>query len=87
MEWYRGLKRWSWAQTLRRPRLLFPFSLSLTAVCCGLALNGFLAHQQAPWWEIIAWSLLSLLFLLQTLVYGMAGYKYGWDSSTEGARQ
>ena len=49
----------------------------------GLAINGISAIQPAPWWETIAWSILALLFAVQTVIYGIAGLRYGWDTPLE----
>lgn len=82
--WYRVSRRWRWGYALGLPRILVPLCVSLELFCIGLALNGLLAFQQAPWWEIAAWSALAILFAVQTVVYGLAGIRYGWDTPVEG---
>ena len=66
------------------PSLLFSLSLSLTVFCIGMTLNGVVSIPRSPMWEILAWGLLSLLLLVQTVIYGVAGDNYGWDTSMEG---
>ncbi|NJN83492.1 MAG: hypothetical protein HC802_15225 [Caldilineaceae bacterium] len=83
MSWYRGLQGWSWGYALSVPRMLFPLCLSLTIFCVGLALNGVTSFQPAPWWETTAWSILALLFAVQTVIYGVAGLRHGWDTPLE----
>jgi hypothetical protein len=84
MEWYRSLKRWSWSVALGVPRLLFPFCLSMAVLCLGFSLKGLVAYQQASWWEIAIWTLLLIFFLIQSVIYGMAGQTRGWDKAREG---
>jgi hypothetical protein len=63
--------------------MLIPLSVSLELFAIGLAINGATALQPAPWWETIAWSLLALLFAFQTVMYGLAGMRHGWDTPLE----
>jgi hypothetical protein len=42
-----------------------------------------LATLQAPWWETVAWSALAVLFTVQTVAYGIAGARNGWDTPLE----
>jgi hypothetical protein len=83
MSWVRSRHAWAWRDLFSLPRLLIPFCLSLELFCIGLAVNGALAYQPAPWWEIVAWSLLALVFAVQTLIYGWAGVQRGWDTPIE----
>ena len=83
-DWYRRVREWTWGYTLRTWRFLFSLSLSLTVFCIGMTLNGVVSMQRAPMWETLAWSLLSLLLLVQSVIYGVAGDNYGWDTSMEG---
>jgi hypothetical protein len=84
MDWYRGIRGWKWGDMLRIPRTLFPFYLSLTILGIGLALNGLTASQLAPWWETVAWVLLSLFCFMHAIIYSVAGRQRGWDTPTEG---
>ena len=76
-DWYRRVKGWTWGCTLRTRRFLFSLSLSLTVFCIGMTLNGVVSIQRSPMWEILAWGILSLLLLVQTVVYGVAGDNHG----------
>jgi hypothetical protein len=51
--------------------------------CIGIAANGVLSTQTAPWWETTAWSVLAILFAVQTIAYGIAGTRNGWDTPLE----
>ena len=83
MSWYRSRHPGSWRLLFRLPRMLIPFCLSLEIFCIGLATNGALAYQPAPWWETAAWSVLALIFALQTGLYGWVGVQRGWDMPIE----
>src|SRR4051812_4330524 len=83
MSWVRSRRLWGWRYVFSLPRMLIPFCLSLEVFCMGLAINGALAYQPAPWWEIAAWSGLALVFALQTVIYGWAGVRRGWDTPIE----
>ncbi len=87
LSWYRGLHRWPWRFVLGLPRLLAPLCLSLTFFCLGMALSGFFAFQPAPWWQLVAWGLLTILFLVQAVVYFMGGCRQGWDKPMEEGKQ
>jgi len=86
VSWYRDSKRWNWRYTFSIPRTLIPLCLSLEIFCIGMALNGLLPKPSVPLWESIAWSLLALLFVIQIIIYGLAGRRNGWDTSMEGKR-
>ncbi len=81
--WYRREQGWRWGHVLNLPRILFSLCLSLAAFCVGLALNGATGYAPAPWWETATWSLLTLLFVIQTGLYGLAGIRRGWDTPME----
>ncbi|MCB9161732.1 MAG: hypothetical protein R2851_10945 [Caldilineaceae bacterium] len=49
-----------------------------------MAVQGLTAYQRAPWWETLAWTALAVLFAVQTVVYGVAGMRFGWDTPVEG---
>jgi hypothetical protein len=83
MGWYRSAHGWRWNRVFSLPRILIPLSVSLELFSIGLAINGIIAPQPAPWWEIAAWSALALLFAIQTVIYGVAGFRYGWDTPME----
>lgn len=83
MSWYRSLRRWSWRYTLALPRLLSPLSLSLALFCGGLALNGA-TNQSSSWWQTAAWSILTILFLVQWGSATQAGRQKGWDTPIGG---
>ncbi len=87
LSWYKGLRRWSWRFVLGVPRLLAPLCLSLTLFCMGMAFSGLFSFQPAPWWQSLAWGLLTILFLVQTIVYFMGGYRQGWDKPMEEAKE
>ncbi|MFN8487286.1 MAG: hypothetical protein U0350_06810 [Caldilineaceae bacterium] len=80
MSWYRSRQGWSWRYLFSLPRLLVPFCVSLELFCIGLAVNGAVAYQPAPWWETAAWSILAVIFALQTVIYGWVGIRRGWDT-------
>ena len=84
MSWYRNVRGWKWTYAFSLPRVLVPICLSLELFCIGLAINGLTSYWPAPWWESLAWTLLALLFAIQTVVYGVAGIRYGWDTPVEG---
>lgn len=83
MAWYRSARGWRWKRVFSLPRMLIPLSVSLELFSIGLAINGITAVQPAPWWETTAWSILALLFAMQTVIYGVAGFRYGWDTPLE----
>jgi hypothetical protein len=83
MSWYRSAHGWRWRRVFSLPRMLIPLSVSLELFAIGLAINGVTALQPAPWWETIAWSILALLFAFQTVMYGLAGIRHGWDTPLE----
>jgi hypothetical protein len=83
MSWYRSARGWRWRRVFSLPRMLIPLSVSLELFSIGLAINGLTAFQQAPWWETTAWSILALLFAVQTVIYGLAGLRHGWDTPLE----
>jgi hypothetical protein len=83
MSWYRSARSWRWQRVFSLPRMLIPLSVSLELFSIGLAINGLTAFQPAPWWETTAWSILALLFAVQTVIYGLAGLRHGWDTPLE----
>lgn len=83
MAWYRSALGWRWRRVFSLPRMLIPLSVSLELFSIGLAINGITAVQPAPWWETTLWSILALLFAAQTVIYGAAGLRYGWDTPLE----
>ncbi len=87
MAWYRGLHSWSWRFTFSVPRFLVPLSFSLALFCTGMALNGVIAYQPAPWWQTAAWSVLAILFVFQLVLYGRVGRQKGWDAPIEGNKK
>ena len=86
MVWYSRVRGWHIGSTLRLPRTLVPMCVSLEFFCIGMAMKGVVAFKPAPWWEIVAWSILAVLFAVQTVVYGIAGMRYGWDTPIEGRK-
>lgn len=84
VSWYRSVQSWSWGYALNLPRVLVPLCVSLELLCIGLAVQGLTAYQRAPWWETLAWTALAVLFAVQTVVYGVAGMRFGWDTPVEG---
>ncbi len=83
MSWYRSVQSLSWRHVFSLPRALIPLCVSMEIFCIGIAVNGVLAVQPAPWWETAAWSILALLFAVQTIAYGVAGTRNGWDTPLE----
>lgn len=83
MAWYRTRHGWSWRYLFSLPRLLVPVSVSLEFFCIGMGVSGLLAFESPPWWETAAWTLLAILFAIQTVVYGLAGRRRGWDTPVE----
>ncbi len=83
MNWYRSANNWTWRQLFNLPRMLIPLCVSMEFFCIGVAVKGVLAVQPAPWWETVAWSALAVLFAIQTVAYGIAGVRYGWDTPLE----
>lgn len=83
MSWYRSARGWRWGRIFSLPRMLIPLSVSLEFFSIGLAINGVMAPQPAPWWETTAWSILAFLFAVQTVIYGLAGLRHGWDTPLE----
>ncbi len=82
--WVRGVQQWTWAHTLKTPLLLAPLSFSLFLFSGGMALAGLFSDWPAPWWQIIAWSVLSVLFGVQGGLYTRTGLRTGWDAPIEG---
>lgn len=83
MNWYRSANKWTWRRLFSLPRMLIPLCVSMEIFCIGIAVNGVLAMPPAPWWETIAWSALAVLFAVQTVAYGIAGARNGWDTPLE----
>lgn len=83
MSWYRGVRGWRWKTVFSLPRMLIPLSVSLELFSIGLAVGGVISPVPAPWWETAAWSILALLFAIQTVGYGLAGLRHGWDTPLE----
>lgn len=83
MNWFRGTQRLSWRRVLSLPRALIPLCVSMEIFCIGIAVNGLLSEPPAPWWETVAWSVLAILFAVQTFAYGIAGVRNGWDTPLE----
>lgn len=84
MNWLRSVRQWSWRQTLKMPIFLTPFTLSLFLFSGGIALTGLFSGVPTPWWQTIAWSVLTLLFGIQAVIYTRAGRRDGWDIPIEG---
>ncbi len=82
--WYRSASGTRMSQLIRTPRFLVPLCLSLEFFSIGMAAAGLVAFRPAPWWETIAWSIFVLLFGIQTILYGVAGNRYGWGTPVEG---
>ena len=84
--WYSRARELGLRQSFKVPRILVPFCLSLELFSIGLAMNGRTGFHPAPWWESMVWSVLALMFAIQTVVYGLAGKRFGWDSPVEGEK-
>lgn len=83
MGWYRSANGLTWRRLFSLPRILIPLCVSMEIFCIGIAVNGVLAQPPAPWWETVAWSALVVLFAVQTVAYGIAGARNGWDTPLE----
>jgi hypothetical protein len=83
MNWFRSAHGLTWRRLLSLPRALIPLCVSMEIFCIGIAVNGLLSTQPAPWWETAAWSVLALMFAVQTIAYGIAGTRNGWDTPLE----
>lgn len=82
--WVRSGRQWTWARTLQTPLLLAPLAISLFFFSGGMALSMFFAAVPAPWWQMIAWSILAGLFGVQAVMYTRAGNRHGWETPIEG---
>lgn len=87
MNWLRGAQQWSWTYTFSTPLFLTPLSLSLFVFSGGMASAGWFSLSTAPWWQLIAWSVLAVLFGVQAAIYMRAGLKSGWDAPIEEKKQ
>lgn len=83
---YGNAQRQRLGQVFSQPAVLLPLCFSLTVFCSSLAFRGYRADQPAPLWETVAWGLLSLLFLSQSVFYGLSGRKRGWTTPVEGEK-
>jgi hypothetical protein len=83
MNWLRGVRRWSWSYTFKTPLFLTPLSLSLFLFSGGMASAGWFSPLPTPWWQLIAWSVLTLLFGIQAAIYMRAGNQAGWGAPIE----
>ncbi len=83
MNWYRSYSKLTWRRLFSLPRMLIPLCVSMEFFCIGVAVKGVLATPSAPWWETVAWSALAILFAVQTVAYGIAGVRNGWDTPLE----
>ena len=86
VDWRRSLQRWRWGYVLTLPRLLSPFCLSVTLFCTGMALSA-ITQSSAVWWQIAAWSVLTVVFAFYAIQFTLAGRRNGWDTPIEGTRQ
>jgi hypothetical protein len=73
VEWWQTRHGRRLRHALSTPRFLTPFSLGMALFSAGLALSS------RRWWEIGAWAVLAVLFLLQAWAYWRAGAREGWD--------
>jgi hypothetical protein len=48
-----------------------------------MASAGWFSLSPAPWWQLIAWSVLALLFGVQAAIYARAGLQSGWSAPIE----
>jgi len=83
MSWYRNEHGWKWARTLSVARTLAPLCISFVLFCGGMALSGATSAWPAPWWQTVAWSLLTLLFAIQAIQYVLLGQRTSWDTPIE----
>lgn len=64
VDWWRTrqLPRLGFRQALGTPGFLLAFNIGAVLFCSGLALGSH------AWWQIVAWSILALMFAWQALV-------------------
>jgi hypothetical protein len=84
--WYRSLLGWRWRATVVLPRFLSPFCISLTLFCTGMAL-GAVTNPTPSWWQLAAWSILAVVFVVFAARTTLAGKRNGWDTPIEEIRQ
>lgn len=83
MDARRCARGWSWAVTLRLPRMLVPLCFSLALVCARMALRHAVdALPKAPW-LLAAWGLLLVIFLGAAVVVATLGRRHGWDTPVQ----
>jgi hypothetical protein len=84
--WYRDLSGRRWGAMVTLPRFLSPFCISLAAFCAGMAL-GASAAATPSWWQLAAWSILAVVFVVFAARTTLAGKRNGWDTPIEEIRQ
>ncbi len=73
-DWWAATHQERLRSALGAPRFQTPFNLGLTIFAAGLA------STSSAWWEIGAWSVLSVLFAWQTFVAWRAGRRPAAES-------
>lgn len=86
MSWLAGVRRWSWRHVFNTPMFLTPLSVSLLVFCSGMLASGLVSLSPAPWWQSVAWGVLTLLFGVQSVLYTNTGRSRGWDAPIEEQR-
>ena len=84
--WYRSLRGWRWNLVVTLPRFLSPFCISLTLFCTGMAL-GAVTNVTPSWWQLAAWSILAVVFVVFAARITLAGRRNGWDTPIEEIKQ
>jgi hypothetical protein len=90
--WYRGIQAWGWKRVFDTPGFLTALCGSVCLFAGGMALGlaaGWptSASAAAPWWPIVqigAWAVLTFLMGVQTVFYGLAGRRRGWNTAMQG---
>ena len=78
-DWLRKTRGQPWKLALRLPGFTMPFSFSMFITALGIALSGWFGMTRQPIWQAALWLFLAISFLIQSIVYAMAGRKHGWD--------
>lgn len=68
------------------PRFLSPFCISLALFSTGMAL-GAVTNVTPSWWQLAAWSILAVVFVVFAARTTLAGRQNGWDTPIEDIKQ
>jgi hypothetical protein len=84
--WYRSLIGRPWSTMVTLPHFLSPFCISFAVFCTGMAL-GAVTDPTPSWWQLAAWSILAVIFVVFAVRTTRAGKRNGWDTPIEEIRQ